>query len=144
MRNKPQFAPEYSAKLSPLDFTRPLETVNGQPVRVLATDLKRDGELLLVVAVSLNNGETEFVVAVRRDGALTNCGGNRYIRNVPPVVTHGYRLMFPNGLLGPEKQSLDSAREARERVAPDALIIKITFIDGVAKDVKVVDEEQQS
>jgi hypothetical protein len=54
----------------PLDLTKPLQTRLGQPVRVLATDLRRDNKVeLLVVAVMVDEGY-ETLGARFKDGRV--------------------------------------------------------------------------
>lgn len=50
-----------------IDFTKPLQTVSGFPVRVLATDVKTDGGRPIVVAIETHPGR-EVICLYGKDG----------------------------------------------------------------------------
>ena len=61
-----------------IDWTKPIETLDGRPARVLATDLK--GAYLILVAVPTQSGKSEDVFHFRAE----SCGASLSIdiRNV--------------------------------------------------------------
>src|ERR1044072_1048696 len=70
-------------KTKPLDLTKPMQTLDGRPVRLLASDLKND-EHNHVFAVTTPQGR-EYLSARKPDGKETP--GMEVIVNPPETVT---------------------------------------------------------
>lgn len=65
-----------------IDWTKPIETVDGQSARVLATDL--DSSFPIVIAVTTASRDHETVLLLHSDGSYAK-GKPPTVRNVPPA-----------------------------------------------------------
>lgn len=77
-----------------VDWTKPIETVDGHSARVLATDL--DSSFPVAVAVRNGGNDHETVLLLHSDGSYTK-GKPPTIRNVPPDPIVRYLNVYRDG-----------------------------------------------
>ena len=68
--------------MTPIDWSRPIETVDGKPCRVVCTDYKAKNPVIVLATHAPNfRGDTESAYDVTEDGFKSN--GQPFVRNVP-------------------------------------------------------------
>ncbi len=100
-----------------LDLTKPVQTRDGQPVRILCTDRKsKVGQA--VCALVLKTDGSELLLSYSKEGVLFNLGGEEPtptdLVNVPEII-EGWMNFYRsphNGVLTPGYSFFSSAREA--------------------------------
>lgn len=94
--------------MKPLDLTKPVQTRDGRPARIICTDRKSDHYPIL--ALLMEDG-TEYTTSFTVDGECYQNGGeNRTdLVNVPPKRTSRFYNAYENGDCFQHK-SLDSAK----------------------------------
>lgn len=91
-----------------IDWTKPIETVDGHSVRVLATDL--DSSFPVAVAVRNGGDGRETVLLLHSDGSYAK-GKPPIIRNVPPAPIVRYFNVCENNYFSVGYNSRDEADE---------------------------------
>lgn len=102
-----------------IDWTKPVETVDDKPCRLLATDLK--GEYPIVVSV-LNSEDKEYPVTLTRDGLRYLEDKEPFVRNVPEKFERVYWL---NVYCHQECQQVYHTREQADTGARPSRIARI-------------------
>ena len=78
-----------------IDWNKPIESMDGQPARVLATDLQ--GNCRFALAVTKESLPWEIVVQTDDNGA--NWAQKPVVRNVPPAPIVRYFNVYRDGSL---------------------------------------------
>jgi hypothetical protein len=130
-----------------IDWTKPIETIDGEPVRVLATDL--DG--MYPVAVAIMRNEVQHLSTRTFGGLEFIRDGETNLRNVPPkpVVQEVFISFHPRPCmaapLGPSTGYCFLSAEDAERCGrpdshdadPRRALIKVVITDGVVTDASL-------
>ena len=108
-----------------IDWTKPIETMDGQPARVLATDLAYHRPV--VVAVASKGADHEAVWLLTSEGAY-DTDRPLMVRNVPPDPIVRYINMYPNGCRGRAHESRAKADNSAgsSRIA----CVRVEFKEG--------------
>lgn len=105
------YEPEVENKPMTVDWTKPIQTRDGRPARVLCTDLKSPNELRVVIAVLLTDGKREDVWYRPPCGKFygMNKESPTDIINVPEKRTVYINIYSPNDMV------LHTTKEAAEQ-----------------------------
>ena len=98
-------------ELKKLDFTKPLETASGLPVRVICTDKK--GLYPLVFLVDNRKGD-EYLFSCDEYGRVSSTGTQPFIRNVTYIEKTVYRNVYSSFVIGHRHDSLQACKESQE------------------------------
>lgn len=124
-----------SSQNKPIDFTKPVQTRDGKPARILCTD--RITRELPVVALILLEGN-EQICSFHPDGRYRSDSDSDFdLINVPPkVVSEGYSNVYRDGSTGKLHITKDAAQS---QALSDAIgLIKITTYDDGTFDIEKV------
>ena len=133
---EPKAASTAAPASKPLDLTKPVQTRDGRPVRILCTDRKHfEGS---VVALVLMDGK-EMVRSYNLDGRyLMSSPSDIDLINVPPKVrSEVYRNVYREGVVG---ANFTTAQAAKREASHGAVgVIKITTFDDGSFTVEKVE-----
>jgi hypothetical protein len=123
----------------PLDLTKPVQTRDGRPARIVCTDRKREN--YPVLALVTNSTGFEEVTSHCADGKFYESGkiSHHDLVNVPPkVVSELYRNVYPNNSIGAYYSTLSAAKR---EASPDVIgqIKRTTYDDDTFTFEKVED-----
>lgn len=132
---EPKAASAAAPASKPVDLTKPVQTRDGKPVRILCTDRRHlDCHVVALVLVDGN----ELVRSFYPDGRYLGGGANdNDLVNVPPkVVSEAYLNIYSTGVVGAK---FTTKAAAQREASPCTIgIIKLTtFDDGSATFEKV-------
>jgi hypothetical protein len=131
-----------------IDWTKPVETIDGLPVRVLCAD-RRCHYPVIALVDQPNNSDSLTTLMI--DGCAF-LGGGIVVRNVPPrpVVDEWFISFFPKPFdasplapgFGSMFRDLASANRAGEdgryEASEDRVLIKVVITDGVVTGAELV------
>lgn len=108
-----------------IDWTKPIETVDGQSARVLATDL--DSSFPIVIAVTTASRDNETVLLLHSDGSYAK-GKPPTVRNVPTAPIVRYINVYADNLTG---GTYDSRADADDNAGPNrTACVRFEFREG--------------
>lgn len=108
-----------------IDWTKPIETLDGHPARVLATDLESPRPV--VVAVTTEGRVRETVLLLDSDGSY-DPGKPPMVRNVPPASVVRYFNVYRDNMVSQEH---DSRKQADHSAGPDRIAcVRVEFKKG--------------
>ena len=108
-----------------IDWTKPIETVDGQPARVLATDLAYHRPV--VVAVAAKGADHEAVWLLTSEGSY-DTDRPLMVRNVPPAPVVRYFNVYEHDFVS---AGHDSRAEADEGAGPGRIAcIRVELKEG--------------
>jgi hypothetical protein len=109
-----------------IDWTKPIQTADGRPARVLATDIRSNTDHTIAVAVL--EGDHECVVLRRPDGTTTWPTTGWNIINAPERVSR-YQVLFPaNRSFGSTCMTMRAVGEQRRIFYPGVPVVIIEHI----------------
>jgi hypothetical protein len=112
--------------MTAFDHTKPFQTRDGRKARLLASNLKGDGPLV----VAITNGNDEWVQRYPITGRVAICGID--LINIPER-TSVFRAMMSDGDVGGVFKTLDDARRYRTYNP----ILETIYENGEPVDVKL-------
>lgn len=111
-----------------IDWTKPIETMNGFPARVIATDIKGDRSIL-VAALNVAGNENVYWLDSKGRGFLYR---EPSVRNVPPAPVVRYFNFYSDGAIGNDQES---RKEADDNAGPDRIAcVRVEFTEGQFDD----------
>lgn len=111
-----------------IDWTKPIETTDGFPARVIATDIKGDRSILVA---ALRPDVTENVYWLYSDGKR-DPHRQPFVRNVPPAPVARYFNFYSDGLIGNDHEN---RKEADDNAGPDRIAcVRVEFTEGQFDD----------
>jgi hypothetical protein len=129
----------------PFDPSKPVQTREGSPARIICTDRKfksldnyKDWPILAL----FGNGPNEIVGAFMRDGRMFSTRDDpRDLVNVPDI-RYEYQNVYKRGTSTPRfcYATLEAAKNSRAKVSPDIHLgyLKYTFEDDEFKTVEFI------
>jgi hypothetical protein len=120
-----------------LDLSKPIQTRDGKPARVIATDLKGTDNIIALI----DYGETESIGVRLRDGrSNTEEEMASDLINVPPERTERFFFIYTSA---EEAHMVERpARDAAvllETLSNDRPVVKVVFEDGEYVGAELVD-----
>lgn len=107
-----------------IDWTKPIETMEGRPARVIATDIKGDRSILVA---ALNVAGNENIYWLDSNGM---CFPYREpsVCNVPPAPEVRYFNFYSDGMISNDHESRE---EADKNAGPDRIAcVRVEFPEG--------------
>jgi hypothetical protein len=118
------------------DPSKPVQTRDGRPARILATDRKAPvGSPLSIIALVENNHGYEFTAKYDTDGRARLSPSMSDLVNVPMRTTRSFNVYFS------DTGSSPAVNEARYGTMKGRLTIDVEIEDGVPVSVKLVTSE---
>lgn len=112
-----------------IDWTKPIETADGSPARVLATDLACTRPV--VVAVATKGLDYETVLLLNSEGSYDK-GKPPIVRNVPPAPMGRYFNVYRDGSIS---AGHENRADADDYQGPDRIAcVRVEFKEGQFDD----------
>lgn len=107
-----------------IDWTKPIETMDGCPARVIATDIK--GDCRFALAVTKESLPWEIVIQTDENGA--DWAQKPVVRNVPPAPVVRYFNVYSDCRVG---VGHNTRKKADYNAMPDRIAcVRVEFKEG--------------